>query len=245
MPDAGHERGASWQVEPIVDWLPREGRLDPDPSAWIGALAERLLAAGAPLWRLRLGFFTIHPQVAAWAYVWVRGRGTQVERFAHGVRRSAAFAGSPAQRMMESGAPLRHRLDRLSDADHPLLHELAAEGGTDYALLPLRLSDGSLNVFAVTSDRPAGFGASAGRRGRHPGGDLVCGPARFHHAERGPVLAAAHRHAQCLFRAGRRGHRAARRRDPALHRRRDADRISRRRPARPRARPPRRGIHRR
>ena len=150
---------AAWSVGPVIDWLLREGRLKADPVALVDSLAAQLLRAGAPLWRLRLGFFTIHPQVAAWAYVWKHGEATQIERFPHGVRQSAAFIGSPAQRMMDSGAPVRYRLDALAEADHRLLHELAAEGGTDYLLLPLRFSDGSRNVFAVATDIARGFGA--------------------------------------------------------------------------------------
>ena len=150
---------AAWSVGPVIDWLLREGRLNADPVALVDGLAAQLLRAGAPLWRLRLGFFTIHPQVAAWAYVWMRGEATHIERFPHGVRQSAAFIGSPAQRMMDSGAPVRYRLDALAKADHRLLHELAAEGGTDYLLLPLRFSDGSRNVFAVATDIERGFGA--------------------------------------------------------------------------------------
>jgi len=150
---------AAWSVGPVIDWLLREGRLKADPVALVDGLAAQLLRAGAPLWRLRLGFFTIHPQVAAWAYVWKHGEATQIERFPHGVRQSAAFIGSPAQRMMDSGAPVRYRLDALAKADHRLLHELAAEGGTDYLLLPLRFSDGSRNVFAVATDIERGFGA--------------------------------------------------------------------------------------
>jgi len=150
---------AAWSVGPVIDWLLREGRLKADPVALVDSLAAQLLRAGAPLWRLRLGFFTIHPQVAAWAYVWKHGEKTQIERFPHGVRQSAAFIGSPAQRMMDSGAPVRYRLDALARADHRLLHELAAEGGTDYLLLPLRFSDGSRNVFAVATDIERGFGA--------------------------------------------------------------------------------------
>jgi len=151
--------GSAWLVGPVIDWLLREGRLNTDPVALVDGLAAQLLGAGAPLWRLRLGFFTIHPQVAAWAYVWKHGEATQIERFPHGVRQSAAFIGSPAQRMMDSGAPVRYRLDALGSTDHRLLHDLAAEGGTDYLLLPLRFSDGSRNVFAVATDIERGFGA--------------------------------------------------------------------------------------
>lgn len=150
---------AAWSVAPVVDWLLREGRLSAEPRKLIDTLAAHLLGAGAPLWRLRLGFFTIHPQVAAWAYVWVRGRSTHVEQFPHGVQKTGAYIGSPAQRMIEGGAPVRYRLDHLAPSDHRLLHELAAEGGTDYALFPLRFSDGSRNVFALATDERAGFSA--------------------------------------------------------------------------------------
>jgi adenylate cyclase len=153
------DAGTGWSVGPVVDWLLREGRLSAEPRDLIDTLAARLLGAGAPLWRLRLGFFTINPQLAAWAYVWMRGRSTQVEQFAHGVQQSNAYIGSPAQRMVDSGTPVRYRLDRLSAGDHRLLHELAAEGGTDYALFPLRFSDGSRNVFALATDDRAGFSA--------------------------------------------------------------------------------------
>jgi len=141
----------------VIDWLLREGRLNADPVALIDALAARLLEAGAPLWRVRLGFFTIHPQLAAWAYVWTRGKPTRIERIPYGVQRTGAYIGSPAQEMVESGAKVRYRLDHLSPDDHPVLHELAAAGGRDYLLLPLRFSDGSLNVLALATDEALGF----------------------------------------------------------------------------------------
>ena len=150
--------GAAWPVEPVIDWLLGEGRLNTDPVALVDALAARLLQAGAPLWRMRLGFFTIHPQLAAWAYIWTRGQPTRIERIPYGVQRTGAYIGSPAQKMVDSGAPVRYRLDSLAAADHPVLHQLAAAGGRDYLLLPLRFSDGSLNVMAVATDEARGFG---------------------------------------------------------------------------------------
>jgi adenylate cyclase len=153
------KRGGAWSAGPVIDWLLREGRLLTDPVELADRLAAWLLGAGAPLWRMRLGFFTIHPQLAAWAHVWTRGQPTQVERIPYGVQRTGAYIGSPAQQMVESGRPVRHRLDRLSATDHRLLHELAGAGGRDYLLLPLQFSDGSRNVMAVATDRARGFSA--------------------------------------------------------------------------------------
>lgn len=151
------QRVAAWPVAPVIDWLLREGRLLTETQALLERLAEQLLQAGAPLWRLRLGFFTIHPQLAAWAHVWTRGEPLRVERVPYGVQRTGAYIGSPAQEMVERRAPVRYRLDRLSPSAHPVLHELAAAGGRDYLLLPLRFSDRSLNVLALATDAQAGF----------------------------------------------------------------------------------------
>lgn len=150
-------RARAWRVQPVIDWLLREGRLIGDPLELIDALANQLSAAGAPLWRLRFSFASVHPQVAMWAYVWVRGQGTSFERIGHGFQSTEAFIGSPAQRLMQSGAPVRYRLTRLKPADHRLLHELAALGGVDYVLMPMRFSDASMTLFGVTTDRAEGF----------------------------------------------------------------------------------------
>lgn len=150
-------RRAAWRVQPVIDWLLREGRLIGDPLALINALAERMTAAGAPVWRLRFSFASVHPQVAMWAYVWMRGQGAKLERVGHGFQSTEAFIGSPAQRLIQTGAPVRYRLTRLKASDHRLLHELAAMGGVDYTLMPLRFSDASLTLFGVTTDRAEGF----------------------------------------------------------------------------------------
>lgn len=150
-------RPGAWSVAPVIDWLLEQGRLNSDPLKLIDALAVRLLEAGAPVWRLRFAFFTIHPQVAVWAWTWTRSRETRAESIGHGIQKTDAYIGSPAQRLFETGAPVRYRLDRLAAGDHRLLHELAAQGGIDYLMLPLRFSDGSTNVFAIATDDARGF----------------------------------------------------------------------------------------
>ena len=146
-----------WRVSPIIDWLLREGRLNPDTPRLIDALAERVIEAGAPLWRLRVIFRTIHPQVAVWGYTWVRGRGICVERYGHGIWGQEAYLGSPGQRANDRGEAVRYRLDRLAPDAHPVLHEVAAQGATDYVLMPMLFSDGTRNVLAVATDAPQGF----------------------------------------------------------------------------------------
>jgi adenylate cyclase len=154
---AADARRRAWRVKPVIDWLLREGRLITDPLKQIDAIAKRLVAAGAPVWRLRFGFSSVHPQIAMQGYVWVRGRDAESIRVGHGFESSDAFIGSPAQRLMQTQAPVRYRLDRLGRDAHSMLREMAAMGGVDYLLLPLRFSDASMTLFAVTTDRAEGF----------------------------------------------------------------------------------------
>ena len=110
-------RRAAWRVQPLIEWLLHEGHLIADPLALINALAERLVAAGAPVWRLRFSFASVHPQIAMWGYVWMRGKGASAERVGHGFQSTEAFIGSPAQRLIETGAPVRYRLGPFVYAD--------------------------------------------------------------------------------------------------------------------------------
>lgn len=150
-------RARGWRVLPVIEWLLREGRLIADPLKLIEALADRLIAAGAPVWRLRFGFSSVHPQIAMWGYIWVRGHGAELTQVGHGFESSEAFIGSPAQRLMQTRAPVRYRLDRLAPDAHRMLHELAEMGGIDYVLLPMHFSDASMTLFGVTTDRAEGF----------------------------------------------------------------------------------------
>jgi adenylate cyclase len=45
--------------------------------------------------------------------------------------------------------------------DFPILEDLVAEGATDYVAMPLRFSDGQLNILTLVSDRPGGFSTEA------------------------------------------------------------------------------------
>ena len=69
-----------------------------------------------------------------------------------------AYVGSPVQYVYENHKPYRRRLEAL-DAEHDpvLLHELKAEGMTDYYAMPLWLGSGEVNFMTVATARPGGF----------------------------------------------------------------------------------------
>lgn len=173
-----------WSPVPAVYWLLSEGRLLPDQAERLGGLCERLLAAGAPLWRVRVSFRMLHPQIFARGVTWLRGRGRpEIQMVGHHIPGSDDYIGSPIQALHRTGKPVRRRLDRLDpEHDHHVLRSIAAEGGTDYVALPLVFSDGQINALTVATDRPGGFADSDIRKFRALA--MVLAPAVESHAQR-------------------------------------------------------------
>ena len=136
-----------------------EGRLIAEPPRFFAQLCGKLSEAGAPIWRFGLDVATIHPRFAAWQLTWTREDNRVNERrVGHGFRETVAYIGSPAESMHETGAAVRHRLDRLDPKlDHPYLFHLAARGGTDYVALPIAFSTGEKNLVCIATDRAGGF----------------------------------------------------------------------------------------
>jgi adenylate cyclase len=148
----------SWPLAPVVHWLVREGRLIATLPEFVDAVCDKLTQAGLSLWRFRIGFRTIHPQLLAMGVLWVRGSPTRLINARHGIEQSDDYVGSPIQHVFEKGVPLRRRLDRLdATKDHGVLHSIARAGATDYLALPLRFSQGAVNVLILATDAPAGF----------------------------------------------------------------------------------------
>ncbi|MCA8966151.1 MAG: adenylate/guanylate cyclase domain-containing protein [Planctomycetes bacterium] len=150
-----------WTLRPVLAWLAGEGRRAADLSQLLAGLGERLAAAGAPVWRLRVSLRTLHPQVAAFSSVWLRGRGASAARVLREVTVSDAFIGSPIAHVIGNGTPFRRDLrDLVEGSDHQALHDVRAEGGTDYLALPAQWRDGIGAVFIVVSDAQGGFDAT-------------------------------------------------------------------------------------
>jgi adenylate cyclase len=152
----GPEEG--WSLAPVAAWLMVEGRHIVDPIELLNTLAQRLDAAGARLERLGFTLGTIHPQILAWGCFWRRGKGATEFAGWHGVEHSDAYIGSPVQFVRERKQAFRRRLVGLDEErDHSILHELRADGLTDYIALPLVFGSGIVNFMTVATAVPEGF----------------------------------------------------------------------------------------
>ncbi len=157
MPDSAPRIVADWDVQPVIDWLVREGRLIADPAELVGQMMERLVAAGAPISRFTIGLQAIHPQWRTMGFEWRPGQKVVQAGRPHGIENTPVYIGSPIQELVETQRPVRYRLDKLTAANHPILHELAASGGTDYYATPMRVAVGRAPALTFMTNRPQGF----------------------------------------------------------------------------------------
>lgn len=148
-----------WDHHAVIGWLLSEGRHDADLHRLTTLLGQRLEAAGAPVYRLRISMRTVHPLVRAVSSTWeTGGEAVPAIEARHGFERNPSYAGSPIQMIVETGQPFRRRLETPPEpGDHVILHELRDAGATDYLGLPLPYSDGGQAILIANCRQPGGF----------------------------------------------------------------------------------------
>ncbi len=169
------ERLVSWPdsrltLTPAAAWLIDHGGEATTMQALIAGLCERLLDEGLPLQRVNVALPSMHPQVYARAFTWVRGEGVNTAVANHDVRQSKEYFNSPVYAIHQGAAAIRRRLDiPNAPMDYGILTELKEKGVTDYLVLPMRFTQGPSNgvndqgihrhvsFASFTTDRPGGF----------------------------------------------------------------------------------------
>lgn len=151
-----------WDAAPIARWLLHDGRHSARLGMLVQALGQQLVNAGVPLARLRLSMRTLHPLVTGYSILWDRGRHDFEDiQTPHGLETRPAYIGSPLAEVARTGMPYRRRLTReLTTSDHQVLHDLKAQGTTDYLAQPMAFSGGSSATLVFTTDRASGFADS-------------------------------------------------------------------------------------
>ncbi|XYK80303.1 MAG: adenylate/guanylate cyclase domain-containing protein [Labrenzia sp.] len=151
----------------------------PEVEAWLldGAVAEddflllyqafmwRLVAAGLPVVRASLHVGTLHPQLFGYAWNWNSEDGLCDEvKVDEAVLMSDAYKKNPLSRVIDTGAQYRSLTDTPDASESPLLRDLASQGITEYAVLPLRAHGTYHNAATVATRQRGGFTAGAFER---------------------------------------------------------------------------------
>lgn len=142
----------------LARWLAGPARIGLTPVEIVAGCCERLVAAGVPLYRVRVGQRLANPLIGAWGVIWVRGSGAEEYTVPRTILATGSYTGSPFERVVKTRTRFRRSLRDLDAAhDHPVLVELAAAGSADYLAIPIAYGDGSVQGASFTTDRMQGF----------------------------------------------------------------------------------------
>ncbi len=151
-------------VNEIAGWLMTEALSSMPLEDIFSGCAAQLAAAGIPVERAHVAFETLHPLYSGVGLTWTFQNGLEKQTFDH--RRSdedlpVSWTQSPLYFLAENDLPfLRRRLTGPEALiDFPLLHQLHAEGATDYIAYAIRFGEGHRDgiVGSWTTNRDAGF----------------------------------------------------------------------------------------
>lgn len=147
-----------WSPQAVIEWLFSEGKLIDGDADFVGQLAARMTACGAPIDRLLLTMQTLNPEIAATSNLWMSSTGAVQHYVAEWrIRETDRYIGSPMQQLFETQKRVRQRLDRLPADAHAAYTELAEEGYTDYLALPILFSWGLGSALILSTKKPTGF----------------------------------------------------------------------------------------
>ncbi len=143
---------AAWLVEAADAQVPPTERFD--------GFCARLTAA-IPMSRVSLILETLHPEDSGIRVTWQEGALDRREMSRAGMATSSAYLNSPVYIVDETNQPFRWRAGEPTRG-MALLDELAAEGTSDYLVLPLPFQDRSRTAAMSFATRaPGGFDATA------------------------------------------------------------------------------------
>src|SRR5258707_10033474 len=152
---AEHHDGAAR----VVEWMMRDGRHLTHMREFGDEMCRRIVATGIPLWRAFCSVGTLHPQIAATAYIWRRNTPGAVRFTAdHSFANDPEFTGSPIAEVQRTGIMIRRRLhDPACALDYPALGEFKSDGGTDYPAMPIISSRGQVNCITCLTNTARAF----------------------------------------------------------------------------------------
>ena len=123
------------------------------------------LLADSPLKveRVFLSLQTLHPAFRARTYIWRRRTdGVEVTGWPHGLENRPGYYDSPDFHVHTTRKEFRvPEPQAIVQPGCDPYQELKADGYTDYLMVPLLFSDGTINTLAIATRRPDGFPAAA------------------------------------------------------------------------------------
>ena len=147
-----------WSLDPIIEWLFKQGRFIESQTDFVQELSEKLLTAGAPIDRLTISLPTLNPLVKATSATWWKNTNKTIPFIAqHDIDKSDRYKGSPLEQLFETNRSVRQSLVELPDNAHRAFTELAEDEFTDYYAMPITFSNGLGSAFIIATKAIGGL----------------------------------------------------------------------------------------
>ena len=125
-------------MDPVLDWLVGDARAIDSTELLITELALRSREAGVQVDRLQVAATVLDPILVGRAWIWRSDQPFAQIDLPHGELSKPRFINSPIHTIFTRADTLQRRLTGPhAQLDYPVLHELAAEGFTDYGAVRL------------------------------------------------------------------------------------------------------------
>lgn len=159
MPMAKPVPAGKAPANPFVPWLVNQAWRAASVPDLLTRLSTQLTDAKFPIWRMRLLIQTNNPQLFARGCTWQKNvEGIEEFQATHAGMSTPQFQDSTFAAIINGEGGIRRRLEGANaQIDFPVLHDLVAEGATDYVAVPMRFSDGQINILVLVSDKAGGF----------------------------------------------------------------------------------------
>jgi len=144
--------GTTSSFADLEDWLLTDAINETDLLSLAESLAWRMVAAGLPVVRATIHVGTLHPQLTGFGWIWSKFDGLCDEIVVKAMSaRSEAYMRSPLRLAIEDGQSLFLDVrDPETQALYPVAGELAEQGITHYAVLPMPKRIGANRFDVVT-----------------------------------------------------------------------------------------------
>ncbi len=167
MIEEGHKATSATLIDELADWLIARALVESKVEEIVEGCAQRLLAAGVPVWRTYLSYRTLHPLFASHTLIWRRGETIDTMQSLHGdAFSSKQWLESPHHHMLDVNIPYmrRHLVGEDALLDFSVLEEFRDQGGTDYLAYVIPFDKGDKKdlpnpglIGSWMTDRPSGF----------------------------------------------------------------------------------------
>ncbi len=149
----------SMHANPIAGWLLKDAWKAGSAADLARQFLGFLRSIGCLVDRSTVIIPTLHPQIFATVLVW-RADAPDIRTVyePHDILHQPRFADSPFAPIIRGAGGVRRRLEDADvKLDFPVVRDLHKEGATDYVAMPLRFSDGQINVISMTCFARGGF----------------------------------------------------------------------------------------